>query len=159
MLSRDLDSALTQRERAAVNAWLASNKSFHAMRDHPKHRLHMLGGLWGFRPSLNRSLSSIILQKIHSRKLIKTYIGRADQTFLAAHIWPLAKSNILIHDSFFCKNGFEYETVPYPTQRPSANETNCFLGCLRPCCGHGKMPFGQCPKECRPKDHPEWIYC
>ncbi|CAF3715936.1 unnamed protein product, partial [Adineta steineri] len=47
----------------------------------------------------------------------------------------------------------------FPTQRPSANETNCFVGCVRPCCGTGKMPFGKCPKECRPKDHPEWIYC
>jgi hypothetical protein len=101
----------------------------------------------------------MILLKIYNRKLIKTYTGRADQTFLATHIWPLAESNILIHDSFHCNYGFGYKTEPYPTQRPSANEINCFLGCLRPCCGQGKMSFEECPKECRPKNHPEWIYC
>jgi hypothetical protein len=60
---------------------------------------------------------------------------------------------------FFVKNGFEHQTEPFPTQRPSANVTNCFVGCARPCCGTGKITFGQCPKECRPKDHPEWLYC
>jgi hypothetical protein len=158
-MSRDLDSALTQRERAAVDEWLASNKSFHAMRDHPKHHIRMLGGLWGFRPSFNRSLSRLIQNKIHNRELVKPYVGRADQAFLAFHIWPFAKSSILIHDSFFCKDGFGQETEPFPTQRPSTNQTNCFVGCLRSCCGHGKIPFGECPKACRPKNHPEWIYC
>jgi hypothetical protein len=158
-MSRDLDSALTQRERSAVNVWLSSNKSFHAMRDHPKHRIRMLGGLWGFRPSFNRSLSRLILNKIHNRDLIKPYVGRADQAFLAEHVWPFAKPSLLVHDSFFCKDGFGYKTEPFPTQRPSANKTNCYVGCLRSCCGHGKMPFKECPKECRPKNHPEWIYC
>ncbi|CAF1684749.1 unnamed protein product, partial [Didymodactylos carnosus] len=37
MNSRDLDSALTQRELDAVTEWLKSNKSFHTMRDHPYH--------------------------------------------------------------------------------------------------------------------------
>lgn len=159
VMSRDLDSAFTLRERAAVNAWLSSNKSFHVMRDHPKHRLHILGGLWGFRPAFNRPLSRILLQKIHNRELIAEYIGRADQTFLTVHVWPLAKSSLLVHDSFHCQDGFGYRGQPFPTKRPSANETNCFVGCMRPCCGHGKMPFGPCPKECRPKKHLDWTYC
>ncbi|CAF1063180.1 unnamed protein product [Rotaria sordida] len=159
MLSRDLDSALTKREREAVDTWLATNKSFHAMRDHPKHKFHMLGGLWGFRPSLNRHLAHFILDKIHNRDLIKHYTGRADQGFLSSHIWPSATSSLLVHDSFFCMNDFGHKTEPFPTQRPSANETNCFVGCVRTCCGHGKLPFGECPKQCRPKNHPEWIYC
>lgn len=37
MASRDLDSPLTLRERAAVDEWLLSNFSFHFMRDHPFH--------------------------------------------------------------------------------------------------------------------------
>ncbi|CAF1496572.1 unnamed protein product [Adineta steineri] len=159
MMSRDLDSAFTQRERAAVNAWIASNKSFHSMRDHPMHGVPMLGGLWGFRPSLNRTISRVIHNKIHNRELIRRYGGRADQTFLTSHVWPLAKASVIVHDSFLCKNGFGHKSEAFPTQRPSANETNCFVGCVRPCCGTGKMPFGKCPKECRPKDHPEWIYC
>ena len=37
MASRDLDSPLTLRERAAIDEWLSSNLSFHCMRDHPFH--------------------------------------------------------------------------------------------------------------------------
>jgi hypothetical protein len=158
-MSRDLDSALTKRERASVNVWLASNKSFHAMRDHPMHGVPMLGGMWGFRPSLNRNLSRSIHEKIHNSKLIGKYGGRRDQTFLAEHVWPEAKRSAIVHDSFLCTNGFGHKSEPFPTQRPSANHTNCFVGCVRPCCGQGKMPFGQCPKACRPSQHPEWLYC
>ncbi|CAF0935899.1 unnamed protein product [Rotaria sordida] len=159
MMSRDLDSALTQRERAAVNAWLASNKSFHTMRDHPYHAVPMLGGMWGFRPSLNPTISRLIHNKIHDRNLIKRYHGINDQTFLSREVWPQANSNVIAHDSFLCKKSYGKNSEPFPTQRPSANETNCFIGCPRPCCGDGKIPFGECPKECRPKDHPEWNYC
>ncbi|CAF4977274.1 unnamed protein product [Rotaria sp. Silwood1] len=159
VMSRDLDSALTKREREAVDVWLASNKSFHAMRDHPMHSVPMLGGMWGFRPSLNRNLSRLIHDKIHNQDLIRNYTGRADQGFLAAHIWPFAKASAIAHDSFSCAHGFGHPAQPFPTQRPLANETNCFVGCVRPCCGHGRMPFGQCPIQCRPNEHPEWIYC
>ena len=158
-MSRDLDSALTKRERAAVNEWLASNKSFHAMRDHPQHVTPMLGGMWGFRPSLSPQISSQIHNLIHNKALIQRYTRRADQGFLRAHVWPLAKSSAIVHDSFLCSQGYGIRSKPFPTQRRSANETNCFVGCVRPCCGKGKMPFGECPKACRPKDHPEWIYC
>jgi hypothetical protein len=157
VMSRDLDSPLTRRERAAVDAWIASNKSFHAMRDHPKHGLRMLGGMWGFRPSLDPTTSRMILNKIHNRDLIKDYVGIHDQTFLTREVWPQAKSNIIVHDSFLCKTNYGQKPDPFPTQRP--NETNCFVGCIRPCCGQGKMPFKECPKECRPLNHPEWIYC
>lgn len=37
MASRDLDSPLTPRERAAMDEWLSSNLSFHFMRDHQHH--------------------------------------------------------------------------------------------------------------------------
>ena len=158
-MSRDLDSALTLRERVAVNAWLASNKSFHSMRDHPSHGLPMLGGMWGFRPSHNPNVSRILHEKIHNKNLIKRYGGIADQNFLTTHVWPIAKSSLIVHDSFLCQNGFGFKTEPFPTQRPSANETNCFVGCVRPCCGRGKWPFKPCPIQCRPKDHPDWIYC
>ena len=43
MGSRDLDSPLGQRELDAVNEWLSSSKSWHAMRDHPYHAVPMLG--------------------------------------------------------------------------------------------------------------------
>lgn len=42
MASRDLDSPLLERERAAMNEWLLSNLTFHSMRDHPYHAVSML---------------------------------------------------------------------------------------------------------------------
>ena len=43
-MSRDLDSAPTQREADAVQEWLRSGKTLHVMRDHPSHTFPMLGG-------------------------------------------------------------------------------------------------------------------
>ena len=43
-MSRDLDSAPTQREADAVEEWLRSGKTLHVMRDHPSHTFPMLGG-------------------------------------------------------------------------------------------------------------------
>ena len=43
MTSRDLDSPLTERERAAISEWLLTNLSFHMMRDHPQHKVSVSG--------------------------------------------------------------------------------------------------------------------
>ena len=48
-LSRDLDSRITEREVAAVVEWLQSGQALHVMRDHPGHKVPMLGGTWGAR--------------------------------------------------------------------------------------------------------------
>ena len=46
MISRDTDSRLSYREKAAVDEWLTSDKDFHIMRDHPAHGTQILGGMW-----------------------------------------------------------------------------------------------------------------
>lgn len=46
-MSRDLDSRFSDREYAAVQDWLKSDKVFHVMRDHPLHDFSIFGGLWG----------------------------------------------------------------------------------------------------------------
>ena len=158
-MSRDLDSPLTARERAAVNEWLSSNESFHAMRDHPMHGAPMLGGMWGFRPPLDPVISRSIHEKIHNGPLVARYGGTGDQTFLANEVWPHVRTSAVVHDSFLCMNGYGKKSRAFPTQRPSANQSSCFIGCVRPCCVQGKMPFGHCPTQCRPSEHPEWLYC
>lgn len=40
---------ISSREAAAVEQWLATNKTFHVMRDHPQHDTTILGGMWGAR--------------------------------------------------------------------------------------------------------------
>ncbi|ROT72303.1 hypothetical protein C7M84_009324, partial [Penaeus vannamei] len=46
---RDTDSLLLERGAAAVREWMAGNKSFHLLRDHPYHGIPIMGGLWGAR--------------------------------------------------------------------------------------------------------------
>ena len=49
LLSRDTDSRIIPREKEAVNEWLASDRVFHIMRDHPAHCL------FGYTKILNSS--------------------------------------------------------------------------------------------------------
>ncbi len=46
IMSRDTDSRIIPREDDAVREWLASDKIFHIMRDHPYHCVHVLAGNW-----------------------------------------------------------------------------------------------------------------
>ncbi|CAF1594311.1 unnamed protein product, partial [Didymodactylos carnosus] len=156
--SRDLDSPLIQRELDAVNEWFQSNKSFHVMRDHPNHNVRMLGGMWGFRTELNRSFAAEFLKKILDHSSFTHYDNRSDQIFLSDHIWPRIQNDIIVHDSFLCQKSYGKNSRPFPTRRRPLNETNCFVGCVRPCCGTSK-PFSECPVACRPKNHPEWSTC
>ena len=43
LLSRDSDSPVFPREEDAVRVWLASNQTFHIMRDHPAHCRFFVG--------------------------------------------------------------------------------------------------------------------
>ena len=43
-LSRDVDSWLSERERAAVTQWRSTDALFHAMRDLPQHNTYILAG-------------------------------------------------------------------------------------------------------------------
>ena len=47
MVSRDLDSIVSERESHAVKEWIFSSKSHHFMNDHPRHTSKIMAGLWG----------------------------------------------------------------------------------------------------------------
>ncbi|CAF3402921.1 unnamed protein product [Rotaria socialis] len=159
MGSRDLDSPLAQRELDAVNYWLSTNKQWHVMRDHPLHTVPMLGGMWGFRPELNRTMARQLLNQILNRSLVSRYTGRGDQTFLTDYVWPHIQEHLLAHDSHLCTTWYGKNSEPWPTRRPLLNATGCFVGCVRPCCRINKHPFGECPVACRPKNHTDWTMC
>ena len=44
---RDADNGLSEREKFAVEEWIASKKDFHGMRDHPYHNYEVMGCAWG----------------------------------------------------------------------------------------------------------------
>lgn len=98
VLVRDADSRFSEREVAAVKEWQQSDRGFHIMRDHPGHRFAMLGGLWGARTDRLTALKEII----ENYKPAGHY--GEDQQFLHQYIYPLAKRDAIIHDSYCTYN-------------------------------------------------------
>ena len=105
LISRDTDSRLNLREKAAVDAWLASDKGFHIMRDHPHHGYPVLGGMWGVKGGVIPNM----------KELIDAYSQQdaygTDYQFFADTIMPLLDpETIMTHDEFF-------RGTPFPTPR------------------------------------------
>ncbi|CAF1344187.1 unnamed protein product [Adineta ricciae] len=155
-MSRDVDSPILDRETTIVRTWLDSQEhTIHIIRDHPEHSVPILGGLWGIKTHHERSLVKDISQFLLSPDVVRCYTGRGDQTFLEDYIWPYANKHrdiTLEYDSFLCKR-FPH-ALPFPTRKQSPT---LFVGCRRPNCTLDEHP--ECPKRCRPADHPDWIWC
>lgn len=112
MISRDTDSILGEREKAAVDEWLESGLPFHIMRDHPAHCVPILGGMWGaVYPLLKTILRDIIDWQTYCN-VIPTGRG-PDQRFLAEIVWPIVKDCHIAHDEFFTYTGKER---PFPVK-------------------------------------------
>lgn len=107
-LSRDCDSRLTVREVFAINEWLASDKDFHIMRDHPFHAVPILGGMWGCR---NGIMNEIGLDDMIN-KWTRFSIKGCDQDFLGQMVYPLVRDRSMEHSEFNLKYGGE--TRPFP---------------------------------------------
>lgn len=104
MISRDTDSRLNARERAAVDAWLATKRGFHIMRDHPWHHVAILGGMWGVRKPLLSNMNDLLAGWEQRNYL------QADQEFLSHTVYEMVRNDCVVHDEFF---GHE----PFPTRR------------------------------------------
>lgn len=110
MISRDTDSRLNLREKAAVEQWLSSEKKFHIMRDHPFHKFSVLGGMWGAKKGCLPNMKSMI----DSFSQENAY-GTDYKFFDELKRTTLEDSVIMIHDEFFSgspfpvkRNGFEF---------------------------------------------------
>lgn len=100
-MSRDADSPIISREEDAVREWLCTDRIFHVMRDHPKHCVSILGGLWGVKLSHSRSMVSSVAERLLKRNHLHQY--DYDQTLLTRYIWPVARTNMVtFHDIFYC---------------------------------------------------------
>lgn len=96
-LVRDADSMLSVKERVAVDAWLASGKHFHAMRDFFTHTDLLLAGMWG-------GVSGILPRTAEMLKDFKPFRlegTHIDQDLLTDRVWPTVRGSCLIHDSVF----------------------------------------------------------
>ena len=98
-LVRDSQALLNIRERAAVEAWLGSDRHFHVMRDNFDHSELLLPGLWG---GIRGALPPI-------GPWVRAWMnGRAaepgntlDHKFAGDQLWPTIRTSVLTHDSQF----------------------------------------------------------
>lgn len=108
---RDCDSVISPREAAAVDAWIASDLPFHAMRDWWTHTDLMLAGMWGGRagalPDLGQRLAAALRDNADGPNW--------DQQFLARHVWPSVRDSILVHDRLYQAQA----TRPFPGAIPT----------------------------------------
>jgi hypothetical protein len=80
---RDSDSRLHEREARAVDAWIASGKCYHILRDHPSHsQATVSGGLWG--GCRDPTLHIAEKMKTHNNK--DQYVE--DMHFLGGKVYP-----------------------------------------------------------------------
>ena len=152
MCSRDLDSVLYKREEDAVHYWMGTNKTLHTMRDHPQHGIEILGGMWCYRTKKNliRATQNLELMLKNAGKRTNSSEAKKgdDQFMLQRYLWPNMKTDSIQHDSYLCKS---YPgSIPYPSQRLTNRDV---IG------GMGGNVVPECPKDCRPKDHADWLYC
>jgi len=157
-LVRDLDSMLGRRERDAVDAWLASNLTFHVMRDNPEHGTSIMAGMWGGRNWHNAVYRPILSKMLNATQSLAKH---TDQAVLDMFLWPeiLKRKDVMAHDSYLCT---QYPlSRPFPTQRCDPGE---FVGRallqdrmkakLKPL-----KPLKECPPACRPAEHQDWLRC
>ena len=108
VIVRDADSRLSFREAEAVNAWIASGLGFHIMRDHPAQLWPINAGMWGAHSD------RMMKFKIQIENFKPQDFYGIDQKFLAKVIYPIAKKDAIIHDSFFA---CELYSKPFPSAR------------------------------------------
>jgi protein O-GlcNAc transferase len=101
---RDTDSRLSLREKNAVDEWLQSDKTFHIMRDHPFHRFPILGGMWGYKYNPIYDMKSLISNFAKSNQY------GTDYQFFYDTLYPIIKTDKIVHDPFFDK-------IPFPSSR------------------------------------------
>jgi hypothetical protein len=113
-LVRDIDSLVGPRERAAVDAWIASDRWFHVLRDWWVHTDLVLAGLWGgvagVLPGLGRLLEAYAPTHMETPNV--------DQWFLRDAVWGCIRQSVLVHDRCFAVPG----ALPWPQPAPPGNE-------------------------------------
>lgn len=106
-LCRDADSLLSVKERVAVDAWLASDRWFHTMRDWYTHTDLILAGMWGGVGGALPAVPTLLA----GYKAWRMEHDHVDQDLLSETVWPIVRDRILIHDSTFAPC---LGSVPFP---------------------------------------------
>ncbi|MGY0195899.1 tetratricopeptide repeat protein [Leptothrix sp. BB-4] len=105
-LVRDVDSVVNLREQRAVQAWIASDRAFHVMRDWWTHTDLMLAGMWGGIAGALPDMAAML--DGYEPAALET--PNVDQWFLRDVVWGCVRHDVLVHDRCFTLPG----TRPWP---------------------------------------------
>jgi hypothetical protein len=121
-ISRDCDSRLFERDVAAVEEWLESDKKFHIIRDHPGgHAWEISAGMWGCRNKFIENIQEKIEQYIQTSSWVTD--RAVDQRFLQEIIYPQAITSLFLHDEYF-----NYEEIGTPIKSDRKLDNFAFIG-------------------------------
>lgn len=124
-LVRDADSLLSEREQAAVDEWLRSDRWFDHMRDDFTHTEPNLARLWGgcrgVLPPLKPALQAWLARQTDPTRF-------ADQIFLREVVWPTFRQSVLNHDERFDFHGAR----PFPAHPPIRWKTSASMSAATP---------------------------
>ena len=122
MISRDCDSRLFERDAVAVQEWLASDKMFHIIRDHPGgHAWEISAGMWGVKGGFIQNIQDKMNQYIQTSSWVTD--RAVDQRFLQEIIYPQAITSLFLHDEYF-----NYEGIGTPIKRDRKLDDFAFIG-------------------------------
>lgn len=127
-------------------------------KDSESHDFEIMGGMWGMRNSLNRSLASDIFTMLMNVDLCRFFNqnGKSpkgqDQQFLTYYVYDLIVWQATVHDSYWCEK--YANSRPFPTRRVAMD----FVGSAKKKLNATRF-VKECPRACRPRKHPDWIYC
>lgn len=100
---RDADSRITERDRWCINQFLKSTKKYHIIRDHFYHKSPIMGGIFGWKQPIQFPLD------------LSPDVGYAhDMSYIEKHLYPLIKSEALIHSNIYGYVGEYVELIDIP---------------------------------------------
>jgi hypothetical protein len=105
---RDADSRITERDRWTIQEFLKSDKKYHIIRDHVFHKSKIMGGLFGWKQSIELS-----------HPLEAEYNYGDDEAFLASSLYPRIWKDALVHTNIRGFHGEHVELITIPQKDPS----------------------------------------
>jgi len=113
-LVRDTDSRLGEREALAVKEWMDSGKTYHFMRDHPKHGNPWMQGMYGVKGYALRGITQRL-------RYVPDEYGGA-RTFFDAWFTAIPESQRMEH------GGYNQDKFPNQRPFPTVRQGNRFVG-------------------------------
>lgn len=113
MIVRDVDSRLYERDISVISDFIASDKLFHIVRDHPNHFHKILAGVFAIRRGLLNVPLRAIFEEYRKTQEVSTFWN--DQEFLASVFYPQVLPVAMIHDDV---QEFEHTHVKTPIKAP-----------------------------------------